>query len=448
MSAAPEPAARSSAQLPETPARWRVAAAAFASCVLLVATAFGLCRDMLFFSSPWPLAVYLVVATGALLALAVAPLWLLARLLPRALRRRLALAVVVSTPALLLAGFLIFAVESVREFSSLGGMFQAWLASLTAAFILLLKGPGSREARVRASALTLGLAGLSAAIVAAGLLASHGSARGRDRQPGRHVVLVVIDGMPSQLLSSYQPQAPPTTFDAIAGRGRTFTAGRTNFTYTDGFFFALYRADLAGAEGAGGRHLLSELERAGVTTRWLTYHTNGVPEAREIRDYGGFRSTILTEQLAWWPRLLGINYHTFLQARRQAYQLHPRINAMYEVVHGGRTFDQEGFFERFLPGQVRELQDRFRSSFLLAHVPVSAGATVQALEAGLFTEEKERFGELFGKVKLAEYRYDPRWQDLVDAYRDHVRSSINVWAPASPGCSTPSRPRADSRTRW
>ncbi len=426
MSDVTEPGGRSSAGAPATPGRAGVAAAAFASSILLAATFFGLCRDLLFFSSPWPVAVYVVAATGALLALALAPLLLLARLLPPAPRRALAVAVVASTPALVLAGFLLFAIESIREFSSLGGVLGAWLASLAAASAMLLLGSGRREALARASPLTAAVAGAGGAVVAIGLLASHARGlSGGGEQPERHVVLLVIDGMPSQLLQRYRPESSPTAFDAVAGRGRTFTAARTNFTFTNGFFFALYRGQLASQQE--GSHLFAELEQAGVSSRWLTYHTNGVPEARAIRDYGGFRSTILTEQLTWWPWLLGIDYHTFLRAERDAYELHPRIKAMYQIVHGRRLFDQEGFFDRYLPGQIREVQDRARRSFLLAHVPVSASVNVQALEAGSSPQLGEQGREVFSEAARRDYRYDPESQDVVDVYRDHIRASLNVW---------------------
>ena len=60
---------------------------------------------------------------------------------------------------------------------------------------------------------------------------------------GKHLLLIVVDGMPSQYLRTYNSEAIPTDFDDIFQNGHVFTNMRTSVPYTYGFFGVLYTGD-------------------------------------------------------------------------------------------------------------------------------------------------------------------------------------------------------------
>jgi hypothetical protein len=237
----------------------------------------------------------------------------------------------------------------------------------------------------------------------------------------RHVVLIVLDGFSAAYLSPYEPRADTPAFEELADRMRLFTAARTNFTHTHGYFGTLY-------SGAKDRkvwraNVFDLLQGKGVNTRWVTNHNNGVPDAYpgpsgSVR-YRGLRSALLNQHYSWIPERFGLDYNIFLyRPGGGGVPMGRRDRAMYQLANhspGGLQLDH------FLETEVRRLRSAGRSSFLMFHT------TGWAPE--LSKRRPELWKEVRGtgaraaaekRIRAAEYTYEERDAWVVDIWSDNL----------------------------
>jgi len=263
-----------------------------------------------------------------------------------------------------------------------------------------------RLARVLAPALLLGLV----------ILVVQGRAPRATGEDPRHVVVVVLDAWPADYLHTFNPGAPERGVDSLFARGRVYRAMHTNATWTHGYFGALYlgsttsmysgRAALHHVGWGGGAHawdLWSGLEREGVTTRWVVFHQNGIPESRALSDYRGLRSIHFTQRFAPLFDALGLDYHLVMcgpASRKMA--VSPRRRALFGPLNAGA--DVEDALNDVLLPQMRSLQRRTDRSFLLFHTGWTAGRVTLpvAWEESAPLTERER---LVAAIKKNDNRY-------------------------------------------
>ena len=158
----------------------------------------------------------------------------------------------------------------------------------------------------------------------------------------RHLVMLVLDGMPAQYLTAYDPGAIATPIDRVVDDALVFRQMRTSATWTHGFFGTLYTGrsepvfgDASVPDGSD-RNLLSWLQRSGVAARWMAYHRNGIPEASagRVNDYSGLRSYFLTHNYAWIFETLGLDYHLTIAGPSISKNLaNETIEAVFEALN-------------------------------------------------------------------------------------------------------------------
>jgi heme/copper-type cytochrome/quinol oxidase subunit 4 len=398
-------------------------ACGYATALWIAATLFGLSDDVLFFHSDLLSKIYFLAALAFLLLPAVL---IAIGAATAVLRRHRALRVAAAIPlVLLLAGFLYaggeLAFGKVESFASYV-LIMAGAILLSAVAIWCLPDRGT----VLDRAGQLSRIVLFAAVpltLAAWTFFHLPSAKAGAGAP-RHAVMILIDGMPSQLLASYAPGAPTTELDRVARRGCVVPRAYTNRTYTSGYFSVFYNGDYSGTAQRPEAVLPQALERAGDGFRWISFHPNGFPETAHVEGYTGLRSAMLTERWTWLPRLLGLPYHVFLTWNETRPYMGERVNTLYEALNGETA--EEPFWRDVLPAQIKEMQERYHRSFLLVHVSVTKH-TVQALADGSYGDQAESIQALTSYAVAHDYTYTPDQAPVVEAYRQYYRERINQY---------------------
>jgi hypothetical protein len=401
---------------------------AFVGCCYAVAlwtasSFFGLSDDVLFFhSDPLSKAYFLAALAFLLLPAALAIVGAAAGVFRRYGALRIAGAFPLS---LVLAGLLIFGGE--WAFGKIQ-TFTTYLASLGAAIAvaatLIWFLPNRATVLDRAVQLSRLVLLVALPFTAACWVYFHLDARAAGANAPRHVVMVLVDGMPSQLLSSYAPETPQTELDRVARRGCVIDHAYTSRTYTSGYFSVFYTGERSGNARAATTTLPHVLEQAGAGFRWIAFHSNGFPETSHVTGYAGLRSAQLSERWAWLPRLLGLHYHVFLTWDETRRYMGSRVDAIYRALNG-RT-DEEGFWRDVLPRQIEEMQARYGRSFLLVHVSMTKH-TVQAMADGSFGDRAADFGSLMSHATANDYTYTPEQAPVVDAYRNYYRTRMDEY---------------------
>ena len=383
-------------------------AATYASSLLaFVILQIALQDELFFHSDALSQAVVTLLASWVL----VLPVALVAMLVARATELRavdLPLMAVLATLALLLHDFL-------RPTAGWLEFAGATALALVAAGVVVSRMPGRTGARLRMrtlSRLVLVLGATGAAGLA--LRSVLESPQPLAETEKRHAILIVVDGLPAQLLRPYKPNAVSTGFDALAERGRVFRWARTNHTYTSGFFGTLYTGKLGPARAAAREapSLLARLHRSGVAARWLAFHANGIPETGGVTDYPGLRSALLSERFRSVPATLGLSYHLFLRWSDTRSTMGSRIGAVYEATHG--PADEEAVWAEVVPEQVAELQARNTRSLLVLHVSVTKHAVQAAADYG---EDGPALQDLYARATASGYRYKPEDEPLMERIR-------------------------------
>jgi hypothetical protein len=395
----------------------------YAAALWIAASLFGLSDDVLFFHSDLLSKSYFLAALGFLFLPAT---MLVVGALAAVGRRRGTLKIAGAVPlALLLGGFAVsggeLAFGKVQSFATYAMLMAAAIA-VAAVLIWRLPNRGVVFDRAGQISRLVLFAAVPFTVVAWSYF--HFMPAAAASGPPRHAVMVLVDGMPSQLLARYAPDVPPTALDKVAERGCVVPRAYTSRTYTSGYFSVLYAGDYSGVARRPDTVLPLALERAGGGFRWISFHSNGFPESSRVTGYRGLRSAMLSERWVWLPRLLGLDYHVFLTWNETRRYMGNRVNTIYEALNG--ETDEEGFWRDVLPLQIKELQDRYRRSFLLVHVSVTKH-TVQAVGDGSFGDQSADIQALMSYATAHDYTYTPDQAPVVDAYRQYYRDRINQY---------------------
>jgi Sulfatase len=424
---------------------WRVLGTFFLLSVLLVAGLHMLLGDyLLFFSDPLSLSVYLGAASFVVLPgllLLCLPLTLLSK--PRREKLRLyaalGLAVLVATVFIMLAVSFIgtwFDITLIKRIARKPFLFFAICAVPALGAIVVRRSPKEIAARTE----QLGLALLAVAIVGLPLVQLIQPERGIAKAPGseKNLVLMILDGMPTQYLNSYRPAAPVGPLDRLAAEGLLFTQTRTSAAWTYAYFGTLYGGSTRVVAAPRDNKpavdsLIARLQRGGVAARWISNHRNGIPEgsAAHTNDYRGLRSYLLTENTAWIPRLLNLEYHLAIA--------NPGIAQNFRGAFGRAVFDWlNGKYEKkrslltgLLLPQLREQEANGGRSFTLFHMYWGGiGPAVQQARAKLpNAQENEDLNGLpdnaIQTIRDNDYRYGPELEPLA---RQYTRNSKLIMA--------------------
>jgi hypothetical protein len=396
----------------------------FVFATVLVITLFAVFEDALFFHSDARSVVVVSTAFGLGLAVVLALVGLCIAPIARARAAGDAL-LGLGIPALVVGAIALFILDLLQgEFKIFGFLKGGWDEVINVGLSLAcLVWVGRRLARHRGRAAIEARVTRLARVAAPALLAAlvvlvvQGRATKGGGGPPRHVVVVVLDGWPAEALHTYNPAVPPRGVDSLFAQGRVYRDMHTNATWTHGYFGALYlgttastfrgRAPLRHAGGDGdesGWNVWSGLQRLGVTTRWIVFHQNGVPENRALSVYGGFRSIHLTHRYAPLLRALGLDYHLIMcgpASRKMAAS--PRRRAAFNPLNAGA--DVEDAFADVLLPELRALHADADRSFLLFHTGWTAGTVSlpPAWETSAPRTERER---LAAEIKKNDNRYD------------------------------------------
>lgn len=384
---------------------------------------------LLFHSDFLSLGVYIGGMALAVTALLVIPSALLV-LMPRGLRARLyrlwalGLAVAIVTTFIMIAVAIFGSVLDIAPIKRLV-RYPFYLLAICglpgAAAVLLHRGRAEIVARVEG----LGLLSLAALVVAVGATAGLGrtsgaGAPGATIGVGKHLVLIVLDGLPAQYIRAFNPAARPSAWDAVLGPALVFDGMRTAAAWTSAHFGALYTGRLEvveGGRGVGERYgtFLGRLQRQGVAVRWLSYHRSGMPEGSNahLNDYAGLRSYLLTQNYTWIPEFLGLGYHVALSSPAMAQNLTSgAARAVFDLLnHRGIRQSENALLDVLLP-ELKKLRRRSTNSFMMFHIGWDwVGRTDDPDVAGLphAQEGLDRAAtkQAIARIRERDYRYDP-----------------------------------------
>ncbi|MCH7725324.1 MAG: sulfatase-like hydrolase/transferase, partial [Planctomycetes bacterium] len=294
-----------------------------------------------------------------------------------------------------------------------------------------------------------------------------GSVANRDHSEGKapkRLVLVVLDGLPTQHIHTYNPEAPRTELDDVLDDGLVFQRMYTARTFTYGFFGTLYSGHelpmyfettspanvhpserfknanflvrtfrppwvTAQPKKTGRETLLGRLQQHGVTARWACFHRGGIPEtcSAHTSDYGGLRSYFLTENYTWIPGLLNLNYHvaTYHPGTIEAGGVGP---AIYQWLNRGHHQESKNVFVDTLLPQIKSL-GQSGPSFLVYHISWKQGAIANvyandnrpATAQGIPGAQR---ADIYQQLRENEYRYDKNLEWFVQREHDTVREKI------------------------
>jgi hypothetical protein len=232
-----------------------------------------------------------------------------------------------------------------------------------------------------------------------------------DGDTKKHVVFVVIDGLPPKLLNSYKPSLPETEFDIAARQGRLFERAYTERTYTNGFYALIWNGFDDASEA-----LITQANRGGRKSKWVSFHANGIPDT-SIPDYEGLRSGLLTENYRWLPQLLGLDYNVFLAWPST------RLSTLATVVDAmNDPLDEEYLWDEVIPQEIAINQAAGERTLTNIHITLNRHS-VQAQQLGL--EEDPDILELVSHAAAEGYTYPPDMAENVEKYAEVYKQRID-----------------------
>ena len=419
--------------MPQVKKNWGILGTFVLIAVLFVAGLHFILGDyLLFHSDPVSLGIYLsaamLVVLPGLLVLSL-PLLLLPRPSQNNLRLYLALglAVLVATVFIMLAISFIGAWFDIAFIKGIAR--QPFLLFAVCAVPALGAIVARRSAREIASQTEqLGLALLAVAIIGLSLVQLIESERGTG--PKKNLVLMILDGMPTQYLHGYEPAAPVGPLDRLAAEGLVMTEARTAAAWTSAYFGTLYGGSTQVVEAPRDQilavdSLFARLQRGGISARWISNHRNGMPEGSAVHtnDYRGLRSYLLTESTAWIPRLLNLDYHLAIASEAVSQNLRGKpARALFEWINGENRQFGNYLTEQLLP-LLREQQTNAGSTFTLFHTSwnETGGAANEEREKLPKAQEiaglKDVAPNAIDVIRANDYLYDPEVEPLAVQYR-------------------------------
>lgn len=420
-------------------------ALAYLYAVFLAAVIPGLCGDYLFYRSDFFSLLVMTLAAAVMLL----PVTLLAALLISFLPRQACS--FVSRWSALLAAIGIVDLFLAIGFLYLIGLFR-WnrlisathhplvvivMALLPAAALVLLHR--DRDGLI----VRISHVGISA-LICAPLLAGWSVLSAWSRVPSdtahrRQLVMIVLDAWPSQHLHVYNPQAPRSALDDVLPQARVFDRAYTSAVWTGGYFATLYNGAPGAVAGNASdywkkKSLGAALQDKGVGVRLMNFHRNGIPDASAARrhDHRGFRSYYLTENYAWIPAALGLDYHLTLsghaisQALRQGVPL-----ALFDWLNPVPAEQRRNAFTQILMPELRRMRHRYRDSFTLFHtrwhnLGRGRGGSVVALPKAQASGEPDP--DLVKRIRANDYRYPPEAEPQAALRRSEEAAAMQLTA--------------------
>jgi hypothetical protein len=254
--------------------------------------------------------------------------------------------------------------------------------------------------------------------------------------PG-HVVLVVLDGWPSQYARDFSYGDGPLSENALF-----FTNHHVNTVWTNGYFGALYKGNpgssflymsklsrLFKEASDSEENLLSALQKRGVKTRSLHWHRNGMSEGSAGRTYNykGFRSVFLTPRYSRMLHALGLNYSMAYRGPSKPVRSNNGNDArsyyMSKLLPGAfRTEDYGNIFTEVLIPEMSLIRESARRSLIIFHVEWDMGDGISPVKLDDKATEQEivKLEEAKAKIEAQDYHILP--ED--DWYMEKVRRKI------------------------
>ncbi len=272
--------------------------------------------------------------------------------------------------------------------------------------------------------LLIWLAGLP---LAYGALKWHESPRTGPAVVGKkQVVLLVIDGMPSHLTHTFNPDHPELLLDTVFSEGRVFTGVTSQHPWTNAWFGSLYSGRpywrlVDEKAPKSSPNLFAMLQTFGVKARWVVFHRNGIPEGSAARfdQYRGLRSTFLGPFWGDILTLLRLDYHV-LAPDGDGNSLFQR-NTVRRWVYGwlNSPASRADPLRQILPQEMRRLRHSADRSFLLYHLHWSMVG--EEADPAMASHDAD-LAQVFHRIADQDYRYDLSDSQAVAAVRRERRA--------------------------
>ncbi|MGH9857596.1 MAG: sulfatase-like hydrolase/transferase, partial [Acidobacteriota bacterium] len=236
-----------------------------------------------------------------------------------------------------------------------------------------------------------------------------------DRSKPKHVVLLVLDAMPSNYLHSFNTEVPPVRLDQFLKEAVVFRNMRTRTPWTNGFFGTLYSGGpwftfeaWASTFNRWQRavlhprwNLLTALQEKGVKTRWFVEHNAAIPESRQIYGYRGLRSFLLGDKFSTLLDTFRIDYNLLLNLPGTRSVVTPRRKPAYQLFNTEST--PNNILLDYLVPQMEKFRKQASRTFLVFHVrwPMSIGHTLTPQDYEIDQTEDPDVNKIIG----AGYRY-------------------------------------------
>ena len=246
-------------------------------------------------------------------------------------------------------------------------------------------------------------------------------------EPPLSVIMLVLDGLPKDYIRKKY-------LDDIHKLGYSisvFNSFRTNYSYTLGYFNILYTGDFPFRSGFSAdekENLLSSLQDLGVSAQYTTFHTNGVPESNFIKQYGGLRSYLLTQNYAWFPDLLRLNSHT-LRFLNKAMSFRKPTRMSHIIAWTNSRFERKSQLSASVLSRALALESQGRPYFLLSHTNKMGDINKDAEELwGLEVDmEFDRpYNALFKKLRANSRRYEAEDQHHISKYKEIQKNAVDI----------------------
>lgn len=218
----------------------------------------------------------------------------------------------------------------------------------------------------------------------------------RAGQP-KNVILIVLDSLSTSCIREYNPGAALAIED-ISPEYALCENIRTNFTYTYGYFDALFSGRKSPGKSRAA-NLLSLLQKNGVNTCWLAAQGNAVPDNHAVKNYKGLRSYFFNFRFSWLPAWLGIDYNMYRSPfKKDGYLIYSAQRVIDFFTN--RKIDLAHDIRR----EIKRLKSDARPFFFLIHeFPACETRRPDTLwEAGDIRDRRDEIGE---KIKKNDFCY-------------------------------------------
>lgn len=224
----------------------------------------------------------------------------------------------------------------------------------------------------------------------------------------KHLVLVVIDGWPTNHMHTYNPDVEESILDSVFKKGIVFYNFYTSFPSTARFFATLYSGNSNFKEIKNS--LLLKLKSEKIQFKTISSHRNSLPEGSELHSnkYNGLRSYFLTQNMIWIPKYLGLDYSVFLTVNDDNIGLNETGKIIYRYLNPQNNNND----------YMRKIDD-LTSQVLINQSKKNKSLTIIHLFIGHITSEYQEIhnhdisaqhskGINVQKIRDNNYRYDER----------------------------------------